>query len=279
MAEHELIQKWLAVFGRDVDENTITSHVTSYGNLLWHLFTWGGVACLEGDEARAAFDQLEYTEAIRFVDGYSGHIEGIEPVSKVSAKALDKDRASDVYIVAGDFSWTYVRTHEIGLGPYLCFRRQKKAAVLPTPFGTIRILADGAPIDFAAQPFDYLRPPVKDHPIAGCYRVYVPTGGYRSIRCVLDTKRSDLIRDGSSGERYLCKDFIAGTMILTIGAEDENPAFEAVRLENGMEYCIKAPVDAVPFGIAWSLDYEGYTDVRTWFAADPTVLFIGRELR
>lgn len=42
-------------------------------------------------------------------------------IKKVSAKAVDKDKASDVYIVAKDFSWTYVRTHETGwCGPYFC---------------------------------------------------------------------------------------------------------------------------------------------------------------
>lgn len=33
-------------------------------------------------------------------------------IGKITAKAVDQDRASDVYIVAKDFSWTYVRTHE-----------------------------------------------------------------------------------------------------------------------------------------------------------------------
>ena len=33
-------------------------------------------------------------------------------IGKITAKAMDQDRTSDVYIVAKDFSWTYVRTHE-----------------------------------------------------------------------------------------------------------------------------------------------------------------------
>lgn len=33
-------------------------------------------------------------------------------IGKITAKAVEQDRASDVYIVAKDFSWTYVRTHE-----------------------------------------------------------------------------------------------------------------------------------------------------------------------
>ena len=123
MNDRELIEKWLAVFGKNVDKNLIKDHVTSYGNHLWHLFTWGEVSCLEGDEARNAFDDLQYTEAIRFYDGYANHIEGVSIVDKITAKSVDKDKNSDVYIVAKDFSWMYVRTHECYLGPYLCMRK------------------------------------------------------------------------------------------------------------------------------------------------------------
>ena len=123
MSDDELMKKWLSAFGKNVDKGLMEEHVTSYGNLLWHLFTWGEVACLQGEEARKAFDDLQYEEAIRFYDGYASHIEKVSTIGKVSAKAVDKDRGSDVYIVAKDFSWTYVRTHEIGIcGPYFCQR-------------------------------------------------------------------------------------------------------------------------------------------------------------
>ena len=120
MTDQQLLKKWLAVFGKEVDQKLIEEHVTSYGNLLWHLFTWGKVPCLKGDEARKAFDALSYTEAIRFYDGYAGHIDKVAVIEKISANKVDKDKASDVYIVAQDFSWTYARTHEYNLGPYLC---------------------------------------------------------------------------------------------------------------------------------------------------------------
>ena len=98
MDNGELIEKWLSVFGKGVDEKLIEDHVISYGNHLWHLFTWGNVPCLTGDEARKAFDDLQYTEAIRFYDGYSNHIEGISLVDKISAKKVDKDRKIGYYI-------------------------------------------------------------------------------------------------------------------------------------------------------------------------------------
>ena len=60
MDNYELVEKWLAIFGKDVDKKVINDHVTSYGNHLWHLFTWGNVPCISGDEARSAFDTLDY---------------------------------------------------------------------------------------------------------------------------------------------------------------------------------------------------------------------------
>ena len=123
MLDEALMEKWLSTFGKGVDKNIMEEHVTSYGNLLWHLFTWGEVPCLQGEDARKAFDELQYEEAIRFYDGYAGHIENVSVIEKITAKAIDKDCASDVYIVAKDFSWTYVRTHEEGwCGPYFCKR-------------------------------------------------------------------------------------------------------------------------------------------------------------
>ena len=124
MENRELIEKWLTAFGEGVDKKLIEDHVTSYGNHLWHLFTWGNVPCLEGNEARNAFDDLQYTEAIRFYDGYSNNIEDVSNVGKLSSKDLDNDPGSDVYVVAKDFAWSYVRTHEkFWCGPYLCIKK------------------------------------------------------------------------------------------------------------------------------------------------------------
>lgn len=145
--------------------------------------------------------------------------------------------------------------------------------MLQTPFGKINILADGVAIRYEARPFDYIKPPVKDTPIEGCYRIHIPAENHHSIQCVLELEDESIDVSGSSGERYLCREFCAGTTMLAIGVEDENPSFESVRVENGMEYRIGDNVDEVIFGIAWATDYEGTDDVRVWFAADPTVFF------
>lgn len=124
MKNNELIEKWLSVFGESVPRKIIRDHVIKTGNFLWHIFTWGNVPCLQREKARKAFDELQYTQAIRFCSGYSGEIEDVALIGKVSAQDIDDDCTDDVYIVAKDFSWTYVRTHEIEqCGPYLCVKK------------------------------------------------------------------------------------------------------------------------------------------------------------
>ena len=39
----------------------------------------------------------------------------------------------------------------------------------------------------------------------------------------------------------------------------------------GLQYNLLRSVDKVVFGVSWATDYEGASDCRTWFAADPTI--------
>ncbi len=130
MTDQKIINNWLYTFARDVDKSFIEDHVTSAGNFLWHIFSFEKVECLRDDAARRAFDSMEYDRAIRFHSGYSGQISDVCETGKILAEALDKEHkrnAQDVYIVAPDFSWTYVKTHENGwCGPYFCYRKAEK---------------------------------------------------------------------------------------------------------------------------------------------------------
>lgn len=85
--------------------------------------------------------------------------------------------------------------------------------MLQTPFGKLNILADGAAIPCEATPFDYSKPPVKDKPLAGCYRIHIPVKQYHSVQCVLELEQETVTVSGSSGERYLCREFENGAMI------------------------------------------------------------------
>lgn len=143
--------------------------------------------------------------------------------------------------------------------------------MLATPLGRIKVFTDDAEIGCAPVHYNFDRPPVKGHPIAGCFRIRVSVGTHRVIRCEVVLEDSSIRNTGASGERYADAEFISGNTILTIGAEDENPDFETVRTEQGMEYRIHGPVAEVVFGIAWTTDYEGPSDCRTWYATDPTL--------
>lgn len=143
--------------------------------------------------------------------------------------------------------------------------------MLFTPFGSIKVFVDGTELDYEATLFAYDRPPVKGHPIAGCYRIRIPGEDHRSIHCEVSFEGVAINNTGSSGQDYVYAEYISDTTILTIGAEDENPAFETVRTECGMEYRINEATAEVVFGIAWAIDYEGSFDCRTWYAADPTL--------
>ena len=124
MTEQTIINNWLDAFARDVDKAFLEAHVTSECNFLWHIFSYERVACLEEDEARVAFDRIEYEKAIRFEDGFGGRISGICETGKITAGSLDALAGWDVYIVEEDFTWTYVKTHENGwCGPYFCIRK------------------------------------------------------------------------------------------------------------------------------------------------------------
>lgn len=120
-----LADRWLKAFAADVPPEALADHVTADGNYLWHIFSFKDVECLSGDEARTAFDALDYDRAIRFEDGYHWggfSLRGWGETGKISARSLEK--AGDVYITDPDFRWTYVKTHEGDwCGPYFCRKK------------------------------------------------------------------------------------------------------------------------------------------------------------
>ncbi len=101
--------------------------------------------------------------------------------------------------------------------------------MLVTPFGQIKIIADGQEITYEAVPYECPIKAIKLHPLTGSYRITVPARAYREIRCVVDWNCTPIENTGASGERYRDAEFINGSMILTIGVEDENPDFDTER--------------------------------------------------
>ena len=104
--------------------------------------------------------------------------------------------------------------------------------------------------------------------MAGCYQIVISKKDWQTIRCVVSFYDAELPNEGASGERYLYSEFVKDNIVLTIGAGDDNTAFDTNRIPCGVEYVRRAPIDKVMFGIAWATDYEGQFDIRTQLATD-----------
>lgn len=113
--------KWYETYAFSVTKDIMDKRVLYSGNLPWHIFTWGEVDAVEGAEALNTLYSMEFDEVITF----SGYPNNFTEIKKIKSKLeLEKilENNNDVYITASDFSWTFVKTHEIYLGPYFKFR-------------------------------------------------------------------------------------------------------------------------------------------------------------
>ena len=109
---------WLIHFAKGISRENIEKNVVSTGNYLWHVFSWELLdkkVFVSGDSARQAYDQIDKLNAL-YIDWF-GDDETKKLTPKLStAKALDE--MTEVYVIASDFSWTYIKTHEGMCGPY-----------------------------------------------------------------------------------------------------------------------------------------------------------------
>ena len=67
MKRSKFFEKWLEAFASEISPYKLEKHVTSTGNLIWHVFSYELIAehrYLEGDEARKAYDRENKKEAI-----------------------------------------------------------------------------------------------------------------------------------------------------------------------------------------------------------------------
>ena len=118
MTKHEFYTQWLNHFAVGIPAKKLQKHVLDEGNLLWHVFSHELLdtsAFLEGKAARKAFDKVSKHGAL-CVEWFEDEPPYELPPELFAAKALDK--LVEVYVVAADFSWTYIKTHESTCGPY-----------------------------------------------------------------------------------------------------------------------------------------------------------------
>ncbi len=118
MTKNEFYKKWLKHFAVGISKKDLKNHVVSTGNLIWHTFSWkllDDSKFLEGDDAKKAYTEINKSGA-HYIEWFEDEKTHDVTWELHSATALDK--MVEVYVVASDFSWTYIKTHESTCGPY-----------------------------------------------------------------------------------------------------------------------------------------------------------------
>lgn len=118
MTRDEFYTAWLKHFAEGISEENIERYVVSTGNYLWHVFSWellDEARYLVGDSAKDAYNKIDKDNAI-YIDWFSD--DGVKALTQELSTAEALDQMTEVYVAAPDFSWTYIKTHEIVCGPY-----------------------------------------------------------------------------------------------------------------------------------------------------------------
>lgn len=112
-------KKWLEKFAPDdvkmkeLRKLCLSSH--KYSTFLWHVFSWGYLECVEGDEADNLYCNSAKDDCVILINTDS------IAYRMINAEALTHEilkKLIDVTVTSSDFSWTYTKTHEEVCGPY-----------------------------------------------------------------------------------------------------------------------------------------------------------------
>ena len=119
MTKQKFLNQWLRHFGAGIPKEQLERYVKD--QFIWHIFTcelhtFDGL--LTGEDARQAFNQADKADCI-YCDMYNGNGVTDQLSSRFdNAEKIDAE-LMELYVVAKDYSWTYIKTHEGDLcGPY-----------------------------------------------------------------------------------------------------------------------------------------------------------------
>ena len=119
MTKQKFINQWLRHFAQGINKSQYEKYVKD--QYIWHVFSWELIkpdGLLTGDAARRAYNQAVKTDCI-FCDMFNngGVTDKFSPQYDTAEK-IDEN-LTEFYVVAKDYSWTYIKTHECDLcGPY-----------------------------------------------------------------------------------------------------------------------------------------------------------------
>ena len=119
MTKQKFINQWIRHFAKGVSNDMLEKYVKD--QFIWHVFSWELIKLsnlLIGDAARQAFDQISKENCLCCdFFGSNGVTNTLLPQYDTAEK-IDNDPA-EFYVVAEDYSWTYIKTHESETcGPY-----------------------------------------------------------------------------------------------------------------------------------------------------------------
>ena len=119
MTKQKFINQWLRHFAQGINKSQYEEYIKN--QYIWHIVSWELIkpdGLLIGDAARQAYNDAMKTECI-FCDMYNngGVTDKLSPQYDTAEK-IDENM-TEFYVVAKDYSWTYIKTHECDLcGPY-----------------------------------------------------------------------------------------------------------------------------------------------------------------
>ena len=120
MLKKDFIEKWFHIFVPKISIKIYKDKIED--QYIWHVFSFGIIEkekYLVGIEARKAYDLMNKTNAIVFQLWDNEETTKLMEEKFNTSKKLDN--LPETYVVASDFSWTYISTHENDcqdLGPY-----------------------------------------------------------------------------------------------------------------------------------------------------------------
>ena len=129
MTLNEFEQRWLAAFAEGISKKQLEKYFTSRGNHIWHVFSWELLpegSFLTGDDAREAYNHLSHREreTALFIEPFENKHPETFSMEWQESSAYHLDGRIEIFVMAEDYSWTYIKTHENDwCGPY--FYRKK----------------------------------------------------------------------------------------------------------------------------------------------------------
>lgn len=119
MTKQKFINQWLRRFAKDISEDQLEMYVKN--QYIWHIFSSELIktdSFLMGDSARQAYNEAAKTDCI-FCDMFgNGGVTDRLSSQYDTAEKIDAS-LTEFYVVAKDYSWTYIKTHEgESCGPY-----------------------------------------------------------------------------------------------------------------------------------------------------------------